>query len=279
MKLFWNSVNKLRLSEKIVVVTGATGLLGREHVLAILSEGGKVVLLDIDKHALSSFSEELDPLYQGMFLILVCDITSEEDIQRALQVTIKTFGVPTGLVNNAAINPSVEKNSHKFSRIEDISFSNWDAEFKVGLWGSFLCSKILGQAMLRSGINGSIVNVSSDHGLIAPNQSLYRLDGILEDEQPVKPVTYSVIKHGLIGLSKYLATYWAKDSIRVNTLCPGGVLNGQDEKFISRFNSIVPMGRMAYPHEYRGALVFMLSDESTYMTGATIVIDGGRTTW
>jgi NAD(P)-dependent dehydrogenase (short-subunit alcohol dehydrogenase family) len=270
---------KLRLREKIVVVTGATGLLGREHVLAILNEGGRVVILDINKEALADFDQELNPKHKGNFLSLYCDITDEHNLMEVLQKTIQVFGIPTGLVNNAAINPSVEKNSHRFNRIEDITQNVWDSEFKVGLWGAFLCSRIFGQAMVDSNTSGSIVNISSDHGLIAPNQNLYRIDGYSENRQPVKPVTYSVIKHALIGLTKYMATYWAKETVRVNTLCPGGVLNGQDEIFLTRFNALVPMGRPAQSHEYRGALVFMLSDESTYMTGATIVVDGGRSVW
>jgi NAD(P)-dependent dehydrogenase (short-subunit alcohol dehydrogenase family) len=272
-------VVKMRLSENLVVITGATGLLGKQHAYAVLEESGRVVLLDINQSALDEFASELSNQYPGSFLALKCDISNEQEILDALSAVQKAFGTPNGLVNNAAINPSVEKNSRRFSRIEDITKSEWDLEFQVGLWGSFLCSRIFGAAMIEAGISGSIVNISSDHGLIAPNQNLYKVDGLKDSEQPVKPVTYSVIKHGLIGLTRYLATYWADSDIRVNTLCPGGVLNGQNEQFLNRFNSIVPMGRPARPSEYQGALKFMLSEESSYMTGSTVVIDGGRSVW
>jgi len=269
----------MRLDKNIVVVTGATGLLGRQHVLAVLEEGGRVVILDIDDLALDEFSSELSKSFRDSFLAFKCDITNEAELLEILEKVQDSFGTPNGLVNNAAINPSVEKNSKRFSRIEDITKSAWDLEFEVGLWGAFLCSRVFGTAMIQAGISGSVVNISSDHGLIAPNQNLYKVDGLLDSEQPVKPVTYSVIKHGLIGLTKYLSTYWAGNGIRVNTLCPGGVLNGQNQTFLDRFNSMVPMGRPATPPEYRGALKFMLSEESSYMTGSTVVVDGGRSVW
>jgi len=269
----------MRLDQHIVVITGATGLLGRQHALAVLEEGGRVVLLDIDQRGLEEFSSDLSDVYGGSVLAFKCDISNEEEVFDVLQRVQESFGTPNGLVNNAAINPSVEKNSKRFSRIEDITKSAWDLEFQVGLWGAFLCARIFGAAMIEGGIKGSVVNISSDHGLIAPNQNLYRVEGLPESGQPVKPVTYSVIKHGLIGLTKYLSTYWAQNGIRVNTLCPGGVFNGQNEQFMERFNTIVPMGRLANPNEYRGALKFMLSGESNYMTGSTIVVDGGRSVW
>ena len=133
--------------------------------------------------------------------------------------------------------------------------------------------------MVESGTAGSLVHIASDHGIIAPNQSLYRVEGIEERNQPVKPITYSVVKHGLIGLSRYLSTYWGSHGIRSNSICPGGVRNNQNQEFLEKFNRLVPLGRPAEPDEYRGALVFLLSDESSYMTGANLVIDGGRSVW
>lgn len=268
-----------RLEGKVVVITGGAGLLGIEHARAVLENGGRVALLDINKDALAKAQNLLEHEFPGVTMALVCDIASESDVQRCLKEIRSRFSTPTGLVNNAAINPSVEKNTDRFSRLEDLKQADWDLELGVGLWGSFVCSKVFGLAMIKDKIRGSIVNISSDHGIMAPNQSLYRLSGIPENQQPVKPVTYSVVKHGLIGLTRYLATYWAVDEIRVNTLCPGGVLNGQSEEFLERFNALVPLGRPANPHEYRGAIVFLLSNESTYMTGSLMVIDGGRSVW
>jgi NAD(P)-dependent dehydrogenase (short-subunit alcohol dehydrogenase family) len=268
-----------RLDGKVVVITGGAGLLGVEHARAVLENGGRVALLDIDIDALAKAQNLLDHDFPGVTMALACDIASESDVQRCLKEICSRFSTPTGLVNNAAINPSVEKNTDRFSRLEDLMQADWDLELGVGLWGSFVCSKVFGLAMIKDKIRGSIVNISSDHGIMAPNQSLYRLPGIPEKQQPVKPVTYSVVKHGLVGLTRYLATYWAADEIRVNTLCPGGVLNGQSEEFLERFNALVPLGRPAHPHEYRGSIVYLLSDESTYMTGSIMVVDGGRSVW
>ena len=148
----------------------------------------------------------------------------------------------------------------------------------VGLKGAFLCSQVLGSKMVERG-KGVIVNISSDLGLIGPDQRLYEQDGIPDDQQPVKPVTYSVIKSGLIGLTRYLATYWATKGIRANTLCPGGVEADQPENFKERLHSRIPMNRMANKDEYQGAVLFLVSDASSYMTGATLTVDGGRTCW
>lgn len=272
-------VNMNRLRGKNFVVTGAMGLLGIQHVLAILSEGGKVALIDIDSTKMESFTRDLPENQRSNVIAIKCDISQENEVMLAARMIGETFGFVHGLVNNASINASVEKNLNKFERFEKITYSSWKEELDVGLWGSILCSRIFGVLMIEGGIKGSIVNISSDHGLIAPNQNLYKIDGLLDEEQPVKPVTYSVIKHGLIGLTRYLATYWSASGIRINTLCPGGVLNNQNDQFISRIKSLIPLGRMANPNEYWGALIFLLSDESSYMTGSTMVVDGGRSVW
>ena len=268
-----------RLLGKNFVVTGAMGLLGKQHVLAILSEGGKAALIDIDSAQMENFIRELPKNQRNNVIPIECDISQENEVVQAASMIRKTFGAVHGLVNNAAINASVEKNLDRFERFETITYNSWKEELDIGLWGSILCSRIFGLLMIESGIKGSVVNISSDHGLIAPNQNLYKIDGLLDEDQPVKPVTYSVIKHGLIGLTRYLATYWSASGIRINTLCPGGVLNNQNEQFISRINSLIPLGRMANPNEYWGALIFLLSDESSYMTGSTMVLDGGRSIW
>lgn len=268
-----------RLKGKTVVITGAAGLLGKQHALAVLEEGGKVALLDISIDALeTAFSNELE-LYPGMIGLYSCDITNEEKVISVSREIQSKLGTPSGLVNNAAINPSVEKNTHTFSRFEEITYEDWKLQLDVGLFGSLVCSRVFGKQMLEEGIQGSLVHVASDHGVIAPNQTLYEVEGLERNQQPVKPATYSVVKHGLIGLSRYLSTYWALDGIRSNTLCPGGVSNGQPDEFLERFNKQVPLGRAAKPDEYRGAIVYLLSDESSYMNGSTMIVDGGRSTW
>jgi NAD(P)-dependent dehydrogenase (short-subunit alcohol dehydrogenase family) len=268
-----------RLTKQVVVVTGASGLLGQQHTLAVLEEGGKVVMLDIDGEKLDAFRLNLPIDFAQRIQTYVCDIRDEIQIRNIARNVSESFGTITGLVNNAAINPSVEKNASRFQRFETLTRESWTEELDVGLWGSIVCSRVFGEIMLESTLPCSIVNVSSDHGLIAPMQRLYHIEGKPEKEQPVKPVTYSVVKHGLIGLTRYLATYWADKNIRVNALCPGGVENGQNSEFSDRFKAIVPLGRFARPDEYKGALTYLLSNESSYMTGSVMVVDGGRSVW
>jgi NAD(P)-dependent dehydrogenase (short-subunit alcohol dehydrogenase family) len=183
------------------------------------------------------------------------------------------------LINNAANNPRVEQDAGvNFSRLENFPIEQWSADLAVGLTGAFLCSQVFGSEMARRG-HGVIVNVASDLALIGPDQRLYRKAGLPEHLQPVKPVTYSVVKSGLLGLTRYLATYWADKGIRVNAISPGGVYNGQPDEFVAKLSSLIPMGRMASVGEYGGAILFLCSDASSYMTGANLVIDGGRTCW
>jgi len=268
-----------RLQGQTFIVTGAMGLLGQQHALAILSEGGNVVLIDLDLEILKDFINDLPKALKNKVLPIKCNISIEDEVLHASDLIKNSLGKVHGLVNNAAINASVEKNFNRFERFENITYGTWKEELDVGLWGTILCSRIFGLEMINNGIKGSIVNISSDHGLIAPNQNLYKIDGLDDNSQPVKPVTYSVIKHGLIGFTRYLATYWSDKGIRINALCPGGVLNNQNEQFINRVNTLIPLGRLAKPDEYWGALIYLLSDESSYMTGSVMVVDGGRSAW
>jgi len=269
----------MRLIEKRIVITGAAGLLGIEHARAVLNEGGEVALIDIDFSSLEDFKSTFTTYNQARIHNYMCDITNENDLLAISKKISRDFGVPTGLVNNAAINPAVESGMGGFTRLENLSVETWNRELAVGLTGAMLCSKIFGSMMVESRTPGSLVHVASDHGVIAPNQNLYKVEGIDEKNQAVKPITYSVVKHGLIGLSRYLSTYWSSQGIRSNSICPGGVRNNQNQDFLEKFNRLVPLGRPAEPDEYRGALVFLLSDESSYMTGANLVIDGGRSVW
>ncbi|NNE69485.1 MAG: SDR family oxidoreductase, partial [Rhodothermales bacterium] len=182
-----------------------------------------------------------------------------------------------GLVNNAANNPTMsDDRDPAATRLERFDVNEWDADLRVGLTGAFLCAKHFSPLMPEG---SSIVNISSDLGLIAPDQRLYRKEGVPDDRQPVKPASYSAVKAGLIGLTRYLATYWEDGRIRCNALCPGGVENGQDPVLQQRIRDRIPMGRMATHEEYHGALVFLLSPASAYVNGAVLAADGGRTTW
>jgi len=268
------------LEDKVVVVTGAAGLLGRKHVEAIATFGGTPILLDLDQKELDDFSEEINNKYSVNSLALKVDITSEEQLSESCKLILENFGKIDGLVLNAANNPKIEESSTKdFSRIENFTLDSWNKDIAVGLTGSFLCSKYFGAVISENPNGGSIVSISSDLGLIGPDQNLYKREGVPDNLQPVKPVTYSVVKTGLIGLTRYLATYWADKGVRSNAICPGGVENDQPKDFLKKIEAKIPLARMAKKEEYQGVLIWMLSDASSYLNGAIIPVDGGRTAW
>jgi len=272
--------NLFRLDNKVIVITGATGLLGRRHAEAIACYGGTPILLDLSQQKINDFAIELNDKYGTDSIGFSIDITNEKAIESNAKLLMKKFGKIDGLVNNAANNPKVEDSKDvNFSRLENFPLNIWNDDIAVGLTGSFLCAKHYGFAISQNSNGGSIVNISSDLGLIAPDQRLYAKDGIDNDKQNVKPVTYSVVKTGLIGLTRYLATYWADKNVRCNALCPGGVENGQPDDFLKEVSKRIPIGRMANADEYQGTLVWMLSDASSYLNGSIIPVDGGRTVW
>ena len=272
--------NIFRLDGKVIVITGAAGLLGRKHAEAIACYGGTPILLDLSEQAVNKLADELNNKYNVDSVGFSIDITNEDAIENNVNQVIKLFGKIDGLVNNAANNPKVEDSDEvNFSRLENFPIDIWNDDIGIGLTGSFLCAKYYGYQISKNPNGGSIVNISSDLGLVAPDQRLYSKHGLNETQQPVKPVTYSVVKTGLIGLTRYLATYWAEKNVRCNAMCPGGVKNGQPDEFLREVNVRIPMGRMANADEYQGTLIWMLSDASSYLNGAIIPVDGGRTSW
>jgi len=273
---------KFDLTGKTALITGAAGLLGIEHAAALLESGASVVLTDIGEADLSSASKTLaqnaDP---ARILARVMDVSALDAI-RAVAKELATDGRRIDiLVNNAAIDPKVKGDQGvlETSRLENFSLDQWQLQVTVGLTGAFLCSQVFGSAMAQDGKGGIILNIASDLSVFAPDQRLYRKEGLADEMQPVKPVTYSVIKAGLGGLTRYLATYWADRGVRANALSPGGVFNGQGEGFVRRLTSLIPLGRMASRDEYRAAVQFLCSDASAYLNGQNIVMDGGRSVW
>jgi len=267
------------LKNKVCLVTGAAGLLGGQFAESLLEAGAKVCLLDINDKFLKIKEKRLKKKYHSYCLAVQTDVTSEESLCAARTTVLKHFGRIDALVNCAANDPKVKKGGkNDFSRFENFTIEQWEKDFAVGLKGSFLCCKIFGTSMAKQG-SGVIVNIASDLSVISPDQRLYREAGLKEDKQPVKPVTYSVIKTGLLGLTRYLSTYWAHRNIRVNTLSPGGIYTGQHKAFVKRLTNLIPMGRMAGITEYRKAIVFLCSDASKYMTGQNLIMDGGRSVW
>jgi NAD(P)-dependent dehydrogenase (short-subunit alcohol dehydrogenase family) len=268
-----------RLDGRVAVITGGGGLLGYQHAAVIASFGGLPVLVDIDAGSLERNAALLTKETACTAQRLVADITKLDSVRLACDRVLNQHGKVDILINNAARNPKVESGGGKdFSRLEDFPWEQWQLDLDVGLGGAFNCAKVFGAQMAKQG-RGVIVNIASDLGVIAPDQRLYRVEGRAADEQPVKPVTYSVVKHGLIGLTKYLATYWHEQGVRCNALSPGGVQAGQSDVFVSKLTNLIPLGRMAEIDEYRGAIAFLCSDASAYMNGANLVMDGGRSTW
>lgn len=263
------------MSGRVAIVTGGAGLLGYFHGAILASAGAHVVLLDLPAAHPEGRALQLSKEYDVPALGLDTDITSEDSLLRARAQILDLFGRIDVLINNAANNPKVEEGNLSWSRLENFPLETWDADLKVGLTGAFLASRVFGSEMARQG-SGVIVNVASDLAIIAPDQRLYRVDGLDTNQQPVKPVTYSVVKTALLGLTRYLATYWAEDHIRVNAISPGGIFNDQPEVFLRRLTPLIPLGRMARRDEYQGAMLFLCSDASSYMTGSNLVIDGGR---
>lgn len=267
--------NLFDLSARVAVITGGAGLLGQQHADAISTAGGIPVLVDIRQLP----EEPLRSRFGPESCSISADITDPSSVRSVLDHVLSRYGRVDILINNAANNPKVENPPDlKKSRFECFPLDQWHADLAVGLTGAFLCSQIIGAEMARRK-SGVIVNIASDLAIIAPDQRLYRQEGLLEDQQPVKPVTYSVVKTGLLGLTRYLATYWATDGVRVNAISPGGVYTSQPDEFVQRLSNLIPMGRMARVDEYQGALLFLCSDASSYMTGANLVVDGGRTCW
>jgi NAD(P)-dependent dehydrogenase (short-subunit alcohol dehydrogenase family) len=273
--------HSFNLQGRTALVTGAAGLLGTEHSAALLECGAHVVLTDLREDDLERCVQTLRAAgHRGQVSTHAMDVTSHESIQ-AVASALAAAGTRVDiLINNAAIDPKV-KADHvlEMSRLENIALKDWNLQVAVGLTGAFLCTQVFGSLMATDGRGGVILNIASDLSVFSPDQRLYRKPGLLPEQQPVKPVTYSVIKAGLVGMSRYVATYWADQGVRANSLSPGGVFNGQGEEFVQRLSALIPMGRMARRDEYRAAVQFLCSDASSYMNGQNVVMDGGRSAW
>ena len=276
------ALEKYSLVGKTALITGGAGLLGVQHAAAILEVGGSVVITDLKKINLAKVKKELSKSYNAENIHLrSMDVTDLTSIENTLE-SLTSGGIRVGiLINNAAIDPKVQSDSGiiETTRLESFELDQWELQLRVGLTGAFLCSQVFGRTMALDGNGGVILNISSDLSVISPDQRLYHKNGVEDLLQPVKPVTYSVIKAGLIGLTKYLATYWADKGVRCNALSPGGIYNGQGDDFVGRLIPLIPLGRMAHVEEYRSSIQYLCSEASSYMNGQNIVIDGGRSVW
>lgn len=269
------------LDDEVFVITGGAGFLGLMHAEAILSANGIPVLMDISQTALDKALGHLKSnCSDRQVLGIKADITNVREVEDACARVLERFERIDGLINNAANNPVVSSQGTLSSSatFENLSVDDWRNDLEVGLTGAFICAQKFGACMAEKG-KGVIVNISSDLGIISPDQRIYRRPELADDEQSIKSVTYSVVKSGIIGLTRYLATYWATRNVRVNTLSLGGVMNDQADNFLQKVHQLIPLGRLANKEEYKGCIVFMCSRASSYMTGANLVVDGGRTIW
>lgn len=262
------------LKDQVIVITGGAGLLGKEHAKAIIKCEGIPVIADLDLENAQKVAKEIGGNADAYQL----DVTNENSINELLNTLLKKYSKVHALINNAAIDPKVDNQGLASSRFENIDLDNLKKDLDVNLIGAVLCSKVFGSYFANNG-GGKILNISSELGIIGPDQRLYKQKNLKDDEQPVKPVSYSIAKAGLIGLTKYLATYWPEKGVRVNAICPGGVEFNQPGEFISEISKRIPLGRMAQADEYQALVAFLCSDASSYMTGAVISADGGRTVW
>lgn len=259
-------LNKLfGIKNKVIIVTGGLGILGTQYCKALVQAGARVCVYDI---SLPEDQHELKQINNGSQIhFFAVDVTNKDEVKEATSKVIKEVGVPEGLINNAALDNPPGSSSTSF---EDYPLEQWDKVLSVSLTGMMVCCQIIGGEMAKAG-KGSIVNISSTYGLVSPDQRIY--------DNFIKPVSYSVAKSGVYNFTRYLATYWAAKGIRVNTLTPGGVEGTQSLEFKKKYSDKTPLARMANKEEYNGAIIFLLSDASSYMTGSNLIIDGGWTAW
>ena len=260
------------VSQEIVLITGSSGQLGGEYAKIFLERGANVIGLDVRP---STDSDSLSARYPERYLFCASDVTAKASLQRALIKITSKFGTPTVLINNAAIDSPPSAPPEETGPFEDYPEASWDKVIDVNLKGVHLCCQVFGAAMAKAK-KGSIVNISSIYGVVSPDQNLYAYRRN-RGEVFYKPAAYSASKSGVLNLTRYLAVYWAKQNVRVNSLTIAGVFNNQEQAFLDAYCGRIPVGRMANVDEYNGSILFLSSKASCYMTGTNIVIDGGWT--
>jgi len=257
------------LSGKVVVLTGAAGLLGTEYAEALSEAGASVVLADINEERCNSLAKELGSKFDTSPMSISLDLNGKSSVERMVDTVVSKYSKIDILINNAVCNPLTEDFHAPF---EEFSLENWDKVIAVNMTGVFLCCQAAGSQMVKQGY-GNIINISSTYGLVGADQRIYGDSGINSS------IVYAATKAAVLNMTRYLAAYWEGKNIRVNTLSPGGVYNNQADEFVKNYSYRTILGRMAEKHEYRGAILFLASDASSYMTGANLVVDGGWTAW
>ena len=269
--------DKFDITDRVAIVTGGAGLLGRSHAMTLASAGAAVIIADVRKRAAEETADDVRATTGRECLPLEVDVSDGASVEAMVKQVLERHGRIDILVNNAALDPKFDREhagQHPTS-FEEFPLEAWQQAMDVNITGMFLCAQAVAPTMVAAG-RGAIVNISSTYGLVGPDQRLYEREGKL---QQFKPVTYSVAKAAALGLTRYLATYFAGKGIRVNALTPGGVFADHDDEFVRRYSAKTLLGRMAEKEEISSALLFLVSDASSYMTGANLVVDGGWTAW
>jgi NAD(P)-dependent dehydrogenase (short-subunit alcohol dehydrogenase family) len=265
-----NPLNLFDLTGKVAIVTGGAGLLASEHAIALHAHGARVVLADFNEQ---KCNEAVDALQKQSIdaTSKYCDVTKKESWEKLLAEVVDEFGKVDILINNAGFT-NQSKSANFDASFESFPLEDWNAIMNVNLTGTFLGCQVVGKHMLENG-RGSIINIASLYGVVSPNHRIYPGTGISQ------PVAYSVSKHGVVALTKYLATLWAEKGVRVNALTPGGIFNEHKGSFLERFEQLNPIGRMSDKKELRGGIVYLASDASSHVVGHNLIIDGGWTAW
>lgn len=261
------------LKGRTALITGGAGLLGVRHAEAIAEMGGTPVLVDLPSTNLAEKAKEIAVRYKVEAFEVAADITNSREVERAVSTILKRRGGIDILINNAAMTGKGKAPDELYAPFETYPLDLWQQAIAVNLTGAFLVTQKVGSAMRARGKGGVVINIASDLALISPDHRIY-------EGQPFNsPIAYTTTKAAILGFTRYLATYWARDHIRVNALCPAGVFDDHDPAFVQRLTNLIPLGRMAHKDEYKGAIIFLASDASKFMTGTALVMDGGRTAW
>lgn len=266
-------MNIFNLNKKVILITGGGGFLAKYFAEIIITYDGIPVLIDHNYQGLLTNKRYLENKFSVKVSTYKCDLCKENEVSLLFKKINKNFKTIEVLINNAAPNPTISKLSNRNNALEEFKIRNWKNDIDSGLTSAFLCIKYFSRYKNKSQEN--ILNISSDLGIVAPNQNLYKVNNKIS----YKPVSYSVMKHGIIGLTKYCSTYFISRNIRCNALAFGGVENNQPKNFIKKVNKLIPMGRLAKKDEYGPTIIYMISNASSYMNGSTVVVDGGRTVW
>jgi NAD(P)-dependent dehydrogenase (short-subunit alcohol dehydrogenase family) len=264
------------LEDRNIVITGASGLLGSQYANTLSAAGANIILLDIDAVKNEKLKSTLVKKYKNKISAYTLDISNQTEVNKISKKVIKDFKKIDGLINNAAYTSkgAKEKLDNAFGSFENFPIDIWQKSLDINLSGVFFCSQAFGKIMAKQG-NGVIVNIASTYGLVGADQRIYGKSGLN------LPISYAATKGAIVNFTRYLAAYWHGKNIRVNTLSPGGVMDKtyQEKSFIKKYSEKTILGRMANKDEYNGAMLFLISDASSYMTGANLVVDGGWTSW